>query len=249
MSHPSALQAAPAALLQALDGIASMASGRRRLVVVMGQLGDFDSLEYAQALAGAQARLAEADITVAAFGIGSEAGAERFCRFTGLERSVLHPQPDNKLHQQLDLYAGLRAPGGPWPSLLLMCTGLGSPGTLAEVWRGYSGDRSAAPRFGDEQAIDLPGLGALKGGLFNRLGQGYQRPFELATVRLQNMVEVLGAWRTYVPDDAFLTQRGATYLLAEDNTLLYSHLEKGLLGFSATMSDPLGFLTPFLSEG
>ena len=37
---------APAALLERLEQIPVMARGKRRLVVVMGQLGDFDSLGY-----------------------------------------------------------------------------------------------------------------------------------------------------------------------------------------------------------
>ena len=137
-----------------------------------------------------------------------------------------------QLHRALDLYGGLQTPGGPWPALLLMCAGVGSPGTLAEVLRGYSGDRQAPQR--------------LPSPLFNLLGRGYQRPFELATVRLRNMVEVLGRWTTYVPDPAFLTQRGGTFLLEADNTLLYQHRDPGILGFSATMGRPLSFLEPFL---
>jgi hypothetical protein len=88
---------------------------------------------------------------------------------------------------------------------------------LAEVLRGYSGDRTAA-----------------------------LRPFELATVRLRNMAEVLANWRTYVPRDDFLTQRGGTFLLEADDTLLYSYRDRGMLGFSATMARPLSFLDPYL---
>ena len=71
---------------------------------------------------------------------------------------------------------------------------------------------------------------------------------ELATVRLQNMVEVLGHWRTYVPRDDFITQRGGTFLLEDDDTLLYRHRDRGILGFSSTMNRPLAFLEPFLGD-
>jgi hypothetical protein len=60
------------------------------------------------------------------------------------------------------------------------------------------------------------------------------------------MVEVLGRWRTYVPSDAHLTQRGGTFLLDGDNRLLYEHRDRGILGFSETMARPLSFLKPFL---
>ncbi len=47
-----------------------------------------------------------------------------------------------------------------------------------QVLRGYVGDRSAKPVFEGRTP-------------FNVLGGGYQRPFELATLRLSNMVGIL----------------------------------------------------------
>jgi hypothetical protein len=233
MSLDSSNKPAPEPLVQRLVRVErrpDLALGRRRLVVVMGQLGDFDSLEYAQALAAALPQLEVAGIGLLAIAIGNEAGAERFCTYTGLPRHCLEVESTPALHQTLDLYAGLQA-GGPWTSLLLMCAGIGSPGTLAEVLRGYSGDRQAPQR--------------LQSPLFALLGSGYQRPFELASVRLRNMVEVLGRWRTYVPRDDHLTQRGGTFLIDGDNRLLYEHRDPGMLGFSATMAQPLRFLEPY----
>lgn len=224
-----------------------MEPGQRRLVVVLSQLGDFDSLEYAQALVPALPRLDAAGIGLLAIGIGDEAGADRFCRYTGLPRRQLLVDAEPILHRALGLYAGLSTPAGPWPALLLMCAGIGSPGTLAEVLRGYRGDRTAPARFSPDQVLQVGALPPLPGALFDRLGRDHQRPFELATVRLQNMLEVLSHWRTYVPRDDFLCQRGGTYLLAEDDTVLYSHRDRRILGFSATMARPLRFLDPYLS--
>ena len=226
---------APQPLLDRLAATPGLGRGRRRLVVLLSQLGDFDSLEYAQALAAALPRLEAAGIALLAIGIGDGPGAERFCAFTGIPRERLQVEAEPELHRQLGLYAGLQTPGGPWPGRLRMGAGIGSPGTLAEVLRGYSGDRRAPAR--------------LESPLFNTLGQGYQRPFELATVRLRNMVEVLGKWRTYVPSDAHITQRGGTFLLDADDTVLYSHRDRGILGFSATMAEPLRFLEPWLDQG
>jgi hypothetical protein len=56
------------------------------------------------------------------------------------------------------------------------------------------------------------------------------------------MVEVLSHWKTYVPDAAYLTQRGGTFLFNESGELLYSHRDPGILGFAADMSYPLSFL-------
>ena len=61
------------------------------------------------------------------------------------------------------------------------------------------------------------------------------------------MTEVLGHWRTYVPRDDFITQRGGTFLLEANDTLLYSHRDRGILGFSDTMDRPLAFLEPYLT--
>ena len=62
------------------------------------------------------------------------------------------------------------------------------------------------------------------------------------------MVEVLGRWRTYVPEDNYLCQRGGTYLLDETKDLLYSHHDRGILGFSETMANPLTFLDQVLKR-
>jgi len=47
-----------------------------------------------------------------------------------------------------------------------------------QVVRGYVGDRDAKPVFQGSTPFDI-------------LGTGYQRPFELATLRLFNMVGIL----------------------------------------------------------
>jgi hypothetical protein len=243
-----ALMQAPTPLLQRLQTLPGMEEGRR-LVLLFSQLGDFDSMEYAQALAPELPRLEAAGLRIRAIAIGSAAGAERFCRHTGFPRAALEVDAEPTLHRQLGLYAGLQTPGGPWPALLLMCAGIGSPGTLREVLRGYSGDRTAPQRIANEATVQAGPLPPIPGSLFRWAGgEGFQRPFELATIRLRNMAEVLGHWRTYVPRDDFITQRGGTFLLDADNTLLYSHRDPGILGFSATMNRPLSFLDPYLAD-
>ena len=76
--------------------------------------------------------------------------------------------------------------------------------------------------------------------------RGYQRPVELATVRLRVMVEVLSHWSEYVSDDAHLARRGATFLLDADGATLYEHRDTGVLTYSATMPRPLSFLEPYI---
>lgn len=124
-----------------------------------------------------------------------------------------------------------------------MCAGIGSPGTLAEVLRGYWGDRRAPQLIAAEAVIHAKPLPPIKGSFFNRAGgMGFQRPFELATLRLRNMMEVLSHWTTYVPDETYLPQRGGTFLFNAQGALLYEHRDRRILGFAANMSRPLTFL-------
>ena len=235
-------------LLRYLEGVAGMGQGKRRLVLLLSQLGDFDSLEYAQALVPVLSQLASAGISILAIAIGDEAGRQRFCAFTGFPSDRLVVTAEPELHRALGLYGGLTVLGGPWPNLLLMCAGVGSPGTLAEVLRGYTGDRQAPQRIADDETVQAGPLPPIQGSFFALAGgKGFQRPFELATLRLRNMAEVMAHWRTYVPSDNFLTQRGGTFLLDADDTLLYSYKDRGILGFSATMARPLSFLDPYLT--
>ena len=65
------------------------------------------------------------------------------------------------------------------------------------------------------------------------------------------MSEVLGNWQVYVPNADYLTQRGGTFLfdlnlIEDEENLLYSHCDRGILGFAENMSQPLRFLDKFL---
>lgn len=224
--------------------------GDRLLVLILPQLGDFDSLEYAWWVQRQTDTLTAHKIAVRAVGIGDRAAGQQFCGYTGFPPEQLWVDPTADLHRQLGLYAGLAvklpglAPGQTaWLNLMLMCAGIGSPGTLAEVWRGYRGDRTAPQLIAPDEIIKANPLPAFKGSFFNLAGgKGFQRPFELATLRLRNMTEVLSHWSTYVPDAAYLTQRGGTFLFDRTGNLLYEHRDRNILGFAANMSDPLSFL-------
>jgi hypothetical protein len=78
-------------------------------------------------------------------------------------------------------------------------------------------------------------------------GGGFQRPFELATLRLRNMTEVLSNWSTYVPDSVYLTQRGGTFLFDGEGNLLYQYRDRNILGFAENMTNPLSFLSHTLN--
>ena len=125
-----------------------------------------------------------------------------------------------------------------------MCAGIGSPGTLAEVFRGYRGDAKAPQLIDDGEVVKAFPLPPIKGSTFRWAGgKGFQRPFELATLRLRNMGEVLSHWKIYVPNGAYLTQRGATFVFNNQGDLLYEHRDRAILGFASDMSNPISFLS------
>jgi len=235
------------AISPVLDGCES---SPRQLVLVWSQLGDFDSLEYAWWLQREKESLQEQGLAIRAVGIGDRGAGQQFCCYTGFPADRLFVDPTAELHRQLQLYSGLslQLPGlanspNAYLNLLLMCAGIGSPGTLAEVWRGYWGDRQAPQLIADDESVRATPLPPLRGSFFNLAGgKGFQRPFELATLRLRNMMEVLSHWRNYVPDATHLTQRGGTFLFDGQGMLLYEYRDRGLLGFAADMSRPLSFL-------
>ncbi|MGD1849685.1 MAG: peroxiredoxin-like family protein [Cyanophyceae cyanobacterium] len=227
------------------------AIAQRTLVLVWPQLGDFDSLEYAWWIQRERDRLAELDIDVRAVGIGDRQSGEVFCNFTGFPTDRLWMDSTGALHRELGLYEGLTtnwpvlsSSQQAWLNLMLMCAGIASPGTLAEVLRGYTGDRKAPQLIGDEDTIETNLLPPLKGKFFGAAGgSGFQRPFELATVRLRNMVEVLSKWSQYVPDASYMTQRGGTFLFEVGGEAVYEYRDRGFLGFAENMANPLEFLS------
>lgn len=230
--------------------ISGCESANRLLILVWSQLGDFDSLEYAWWLQRESEKLIAKGITIRAIGIGDRSAGVKFCDYTGFPQEWLFVDSEAEIHRSLGLYPGLSwkfpllstAPNA-WLNLILMCAGIGSPGTLAEVFRGYRGDRKAPQLIADDQVIEDTPLPAIKGSFFKLAGgSGFQRPFELATIRLQNMSEVLSNWKTYVPKSAYLTQRGATFLFDQAGNLLYEYRDRGILGFADNMSRPLSFV-------
>lgn len=225
-------------------------SAARVLVLVWSQLGDFDNLEYAWWLQREATKLQEKGIVVRAISIGDRSAGQKFCQYTGFAAECLYVDPEAKIHRELELYSGLTlslpffsSKQNAWLNFLLMCAGIGSPGTLKEVFRGYTGDRNSSQLIADEEVVKATPLPPIKGSFFATAGgKGFQRPFELATLRLRNMTEVLGNWNTYVPDVSYITQRGATFLFDSQGKLLYEHRDRGILGFAENMSYPLAFL-------
>ncbi|PAX51368.1 peroxiredoxin-like family protein [Brunnivagina elsteri] len=244
LSQTQRLRVSDGQIKPVLDGCSNTS---QLLVLIWSQLGDFDNLEYAWWLQREKELLSSRGITIRAIGIGNRNSGVKFCEYTGFPQEWLFVDAIAEIHAILGLYRGLSiqfpilsTSQKAWLNLMLMCAGIGSPGTLKEVFRGYTGDRKAPQLIADSEVVDGTHLPPIKGSFFsNAVGEGFQRPFELATLRLRNMTEVLSNWNTYVPNSSYLTQRGGTFLFDSQGKLIYEHRDRGILGFAENMSNPL----------
>ena len=222
-------------------------SERRILFIVLGLLGDFDSFEYAQSLISYLDKINKAGIDLFIVAIGDDHSKDNFCRYTKIPKKYLNVVGRSDLHDALLVDPGLKFTSIPMLNQILMCMGLGSPGTLSEVLRGYIGDYKSNKLFTDRNDSPKFSFMSLDDKLFDLINNSnIQRPFELATLRLLNMIEVLSNWNLYMNNVESLTHRSATFLIDSNSNLLYSYYSKGLLGYSENMSNPLEFLDIFI---
>ena len=218
-------------------------SKKYKLVVLFGLLGDFDSFEYAINLKKFINNYQKNNIDVFAIAIGNEVGREKFCKFTGFAKKNLSVVYDNKIHKDLNISEGIDIGFGGWVNMLIMLSGINSLNTIKEVIRGYTGDRNSNQIFYDDDHISLFNFIKFYGVTFkNTFGEGYLRPFELATYRLNNMLEILKNWNDYILDNKYLPQRGASFLLDDKEQIIYNYFSNDVLGYSPEMNDPLEFL-------
>ena len=218
--------------------------GKYKLIILFGLLGDFDSIEYAINLKKFIDNNQNINIDVFAIAIGNESGKEKFCKFTDFPKDKLKVVSDNKIHNDLMLYKGIDIGFGGWVNMLLMLSGINSTRTLKEVFRGYTGDRNAKQIFSDLDRIKIPKFINFSCKSFTyAFGDGYLRPFELATFRLKNMIEIIQNWEHYIMKTKFLPQRSASFILNSNNELLFKYFSRDVLGYSSDMVDPLRFLS------
>ena len=220
-----------------------------KLIVLFGLLGDFDSFEYAINLKNFIDNHQDKNLDIFAIGIGNQNGKQKFCKFTGFKEENLMVVSDNQIHNNLSLSRGLDIGLGGWINMLLMLSGINSFKTIKEVIRGYTGDQKAKQIYSESDKIDVLQFLKFSGNSFKQVfGDGYLRPFELATFRLNNMKEIIQNWSDYILNEEYLPQRGASFLLNNKNQIIYKFFSNDVLGYSQNMRDPLGFLTDLIKE-
>jgi hypothetical protein len=222
---------------------------RFKLILVFGLLGDFDSFEYAINLQNFIDNNQGKNLDIFAIAIGTQKGKEKFCNFTGFSEENLIVVSDNQIHNNLKISGGLDIGLGGWVNMLLMLSGINSFKTIKEVIRGYTGDRKAKQIYSEFDKINVLKFLNFSGNSFRQVfGDGYLRPFELATFRLNNMNEIIQNWGDYILHAKYLPQRGASFLLNNKNQVIYKFFSSDVLGYSSNMRDPLGFLSDLIKE-
>ncbi len=223
--------------------------GEFKLIVLFGLLGDFDSFEYAINLKNFIDNYQDKNLDIFAIAIGNQNGKEKFCNFTGFREENLIVVSDNQIHNNLNISRGLDIGLGGWINMLLMLSGINSFKTIKEVLRGYTGDRKAQQIYSEFDEISILKFLNFSGNSFKQVfGDGYLRPFELATFRLNNMNEIIQNWGDYILHEKFLPQRGASFLLNDKDQVLYKFFSSDVLGYSSNMREPLAFLSDLIKK-
>ena len=225
-------------------------SKKYKLLIFMGLLGDFDSIEYGINLSKfIQDNKFSEDLDIFVIAIGGEGGKNKFCNFTGFSEENLRTVEDNALHKLVGASEGLNVGLGGWINMLLMLSGIGSPKTLKEVFRGYTGDMNSNQIYNSEDEINLFNVFKFSGDLFDKtFGRNYLRPFELATFRLRNMIEIIQNWNDYILDPEYLPQRSSTFLINSQNEIIYKFISKDVLNYSEEMNRPIDFISQRLDK-
>ena len=220
---------------------------KNKLIVFVGLLGDFDSFEYAINLVKFQSVNVINNLDIYFIAIGNEIGKEKFCKFTGFPKENIKVFPNNNLHNIVGASKGLDIGLGGWANLTLMLMGIGSSKTLIEVVRGYTGDKGSNQIYYDSDQINIFNFFRFSGKLFGQpFGNGYLRPFELATFRLNNMIEIFKNWQNYMINTEYLPQRSCTFILDQNDDIQYKYFSKDILNYSKNMRAPLNFLTKYI---
>mmetsp|Transcript_3414 Transcript_3414/g.5641 ORF Transcript_3414/g.5641 Transcript_3414/m.5641 type:complete len:778 (-) Transcript_3414:38-2371(-) len=130
----------------------------------------------------------------------------------------------------------------PYVRLLGMIFGFGSPGTIPQVLYGYVGDlMNSNGSFGRQWVVDSLLQGSEKGRFPVLTEEAFDgvpldsklRPFELATLRLQTGLHIVGHWGKLGPKDGDLfTRMGGTFVFEKKGECTWHHYDTGILAYA-----------------
>ena len=62
------------------------------------------------------------------------------------------------------------------------------------------------------------------------------------------MIEIIQNWNDYILDTEFLTQRVSTFLINDQNEIIYKYISTDILNYSEKMNRPIDFLSQNLNK-
>lgn len=236
-------------------------SGDDKTMLVLGTYAaDFNAIEYAQRLRYYIPELEKRGITK--FGLVLNCNSDAALKLVDLVdlpcdtsdgKVTLMIDPLGKVGKAFGVGTGWRPDDeemSPFLKLFGMLLGLGAWATLPAVIGGYIGNPfTAQPWIEDAMAVGIQkkrwpdnGLvlndsGDVVTNKFEELplvGQWPRRPLELATLRLQNMIDIsIKNWKELAPDDealkaGVLTQLGGCVIVDGSNNVLFEWKDPGI---------------------
>lgn len=212
------------------SSLATLLSSTQPTVVCwFTHLGDFNSFEYGQKLKYSLPELLARNVKVVAIGIGSQENGLEFCKCFNFPRELLYVDENAASYRTMGFSKGFApdVPVNPYFKLLPMLMGIGSPGTIQAVLRGYVGSRQDNSDWA-ESYLNLVDRSA-----FDVLGTKGARPFEIATVRLQNMMNIIPKWELLAPKNKdLITQQGGTAIFDQNKKQQWCYKDKGILVYT-----------------
>jgi len=227
-------------------------SGAQKTLLIVGtHCADFNMVEYAQKANIYWSKLKEQGISRCILIMnGTPSSCRKLALLLDLDSDIeILSDPTGKAGLSFGVSSGFRpddANLSPWIKVTVVGLGLGPPWmTLPAVLPGYFGDPNGKRDWieaGLKQGqlagrwpavLELDGSNNIVGNKFDDfpLFSGWgRRPFELATLRLQNLVSIqLKHWDELKPvDDKCLTQLGGCAVVGADGVTLYSWVDRGL---------------------
>lgn len=206
--------------------------GKKTIVAFFTHTADFNSWEYAQKLRHYLPQIDDAGVEVVGVSLGTVEAARDFCGETGFPLDNMFMDATGEAYSALGYSNGFepKLPRGkkvnPYLRLLPMLAGIGSPGTIQAVLKGYVGDPDANADWISSA------LSMVDNKEFDFLGTRGSRPLEVATLRLQNMRQIVTKWNKLAPPDKeLITQQGGT-LVFDGTDKIYSYKDKGILVYT-----------------
>lgn len=221
-----------------------LAKDKKTVFAFLTHFGDFNCWELAQRLIFTSPEFADANADIRMVGIGSVESARKFASMLDIDAATVYADPTASIYKALGYARGFMPESdlNGYVKMFPMLLGISSPGTIQAVLRGYRGDSqarrdwvSSSLRQGTSQDR-FPSYfpeGSEGVGLWNLVGKEGLRPFELATLRLQNMVGVLGNWDELAPkDDQLVVQQGGTMVVRPDGSTAFAFADRGILTYA-----------------